>query len=114
MSSWTRRRRPRASARSRATDRDPGLKRTAAERAWPTCATASRQTKEKQMQSRLKTTPTRSARIITFALSLLVLSSTTSVRAQGNEKAGADAEFLSKAVPGIAASVEIIDYAMKH
>jgi len=66
------------------------------------------------MPSRLRTTPTRGARIITGVLSLLLLSSTTFVRAQVNDKGGADAEFLTKAVPGIAASVKIIDYAVKN
>ena len=54
-------------------------------------------------------------RITTIALSALalMLSSETSVRAQ-EKKAGADAEFLTKVVPGIAASVKIIDYEVKH
>jgi putative membrane protein len=67
------------------------------------------------MLSRSQTTPTRGARIIIVALSALALalSSATSVRAQ-EKKAGADAEFLTKVVPGIAASVKIIDYAVKN
>ena len=67
------------------------------------------------MLSRSRTTPTRGARIIIVALSALALalSSATSVRAQ-EKKAGADAEFLTKVVPGIAASVKIIDYAVKN
>jgi len=66
------------------------------------------------MKSRRQTTPARGARSIAVTLALLVLSSTISIRAGGNEKAGADAEFLTKAVPGIAASVKIIDYAVTH
>lgn len=67
------------------------------------------------MLSRSQTTPTRGARIIIVALSALALalSSATSVRAQ-EKKAGADAEFLTKVVPSIAASVKIIDYAVKN
>jgi putative membrane protein len=68
------------------------------------------------MLSRSQTTPTRGARIIIVALSALALalSSATSVRAQEKEKAAADAEFLTKVVPDIAASVKIIDYAVKN
>ena len=68
------------------------------------------------MLSRSQTTPTRGARIIVVALSALALalSSATSVRAQEKEKADADAEFLTKVVPGIAASVKIIEYAVKN
>ena len=67
------------------------------------------------MLSRSQTTPTRGARIIIVALSALALalSSATSVRAQ-EKKAGADAEFLTKVVPSIAASVKIIDYTVKN
>jgi putative membrane protein len=73
------------------------------------------QRKEEQMGSRFQTAPTRGARIITVALAaLLALSSATSVRAQEKEKADADAEFLTKVVPGIAASVKIIDYEVKN
>ena len=43
----------------------------------------------------------------------LVLSSAMSVRAQ-EKKAGADAEFLTKVVPSIAASVQIIEYEVKN
>lgn len=43
-----------------------------------------------------------------------MLSSATSVRAQEKEKADADAEFLTKVVPSIAASVKIIDYEVKN
>ena len=48
--------------------------------------------------------------IIVALSALLALSSTTSVRAEEKEKANADAEFLTKVVPGIAASVKIIEY----
>jgi putative membrane protein len=67
------------------------------------------------MRSHSQTAPTRGARIITVALSALalVLSSATSVRAQDKEKADADAEFLTKVVPSIAASVKIIEYEVK-
>jgi len=53
---------------------------------------------------------------ITVALSMLALAlpSATSIRAQEKKKADADAEFLTKVVPGIAASVKIIDYAAKN
>jgi putative membrane protein len=44
----------------------------------------------------------------------LVMSSATSVRAQEKEKADADAEFLTKVVPSIAASVKIIEYEVKN
>ena len=58
----------------------------------------------------------RGARIIAIALLViaLVLSSSTAVRAQEMEKANADAEFLTKVVPSIAASVKIIEYAQKN
>jgi len=52
--------------------------------------------------------------IIVALSALLALSSATLVRAQEKEKADADAEFLTKVVPGIAASVKIIDYAAKN
>jgi putative membrane protein len=53
---------------------------------------------------------------ITIVLSALaiVLSSATSVRAQEKEKADADAKFLTKVVPSIAASVKIIEYEVKN
>ena len=53
---------------------------------------------------------------ITVALSALVLAlaSAGSVRAQEKEKANAGREFLTKAIPGIGASVKIIDYAAKN
>jgi len=68
------------------------------------------------MRSCSQIVPTRSAMIITVALSALalVLSSATSVRAQEKEKTDADAQFLTKVVPGIAASVKIIEYAEKN
>jgi putative membrane protein len=52
---------------------------------------------------------------ITLVLSMLALAlpSATSVRAQ-EKKADADAEFLTKVVPGIAASVKIIEYEVKN
>ena len=54
--------------------------------------------------------------IITVVLSALMLAlpSATSVQAQEKEKADADAAFLTKVIPGIAASVKIIDYAVKN
>src|SRR5262245_45527738 len=68
------------------------------------------------MRSRSQPAPTRGAMIITVVLSALalVLSSATSVRAQEKEKTDADAEFLTKVVPAIAASVKIIEYAEKN
>ncbi len=59
--------------------------------------------------------PASGARVIIALLAIaLVLSSSTSVRAQEKEKANADAEFLTKVVPSIAASVKIIEYAQKN
>ena len=53
---------------------------------------------------------------ITIVLSALaiVLASPTSVRAREKEKADADAEFLTKVVPSIAASVKVIEYEVKN
>jgi putative membrane protein len=53
---------------------------------------------------------------ITVALLTLMLAlpSATSVRAQEKKKADADATFLTKVIPAIAASVKIIDYAAKN
>ena len=51
--------------------------------------------------------------VVLSALALL-LSSETPVRAQDKEKADADAHFLNQVVPGIAASVRIIEYEVKH
>ena len=53
---------------------------------------------------------------ITVALLTLMLAlpSATSVRAQENQKADADATFLTKVIHAIAASVKIIDYAAKN
>ena len=67
------------------------------------------------MPSRSQTAPTCGARIIVVALLALALalSSATPVRAQ-EKKADADAEFLTKVVPAIAASVKIIEYAAKN
>jgi len=67
------------------------------------------------MRSRSQTTLTRGAWTIAIVLSVLtlVLPSATSVRAQ-EKKADADAEFLTKVVPSIAASVKIIEYAQKN
>ncbi len=48
--------------------------------------------------------------IVALSALALVLSSATSVRAQEKAKADADAEFLTKVVPSIAASVKIIEY----
>jgi putative membrane protein len=71
------------------------------------------QLKEEQMPSRFHTAPTRGARIIIVVLSALalMLSSGTSVRAQEKD---ADAEFLTKVVPAIAASNRIIEYEVKN
>ena len=52
--------------------------------------------------------------IVALSALALVLSSATSVRAQEKEKADADAEFLTKVVPSIAASVKIIEYEVKN
>jgi putative membrane protein len=52
--------------------------------------------------------------IVTLSALVLVLAPATTVRANDKEKAGADAEFLSKVIPGIAASIKIIDYAVKN
>jgi putative membrane protein len=54
--------------------------------------------------------------LVTVALSALAvaLSSATAVRAQEKRKADADAEFLTKVVPGIAASIKIIEYEVKN
>ena len=59
--------------------------------------------------------PALGARMITVFLSALVvvLLSATPVRAQQTAP-NADSEFLTKAVPGIAASVNIIEYAQKN
>src|SRR5262245_51819021 len=66
------------------------------------------------MRSRSQAASTRGARIITIALAgLIALSSAASAGAQ-EKKADADAEFLTKVVPGIASSIRIIDYADKH
>ena len=53
---------------------------------------------------------------ITVALSVLTLSlaSGPSVRAKEQGKADADTEFLTKVVPGIAASIKIIEYEVKN
>src|SRR5262245_34005353 len=51
---------------------------------------------------------------ITIVLSSLSLATAASVRAQEKEKANADADFLTKAIPGIGASVKIIEYAAKN
>ena len=44
----------------------------------------------------------------------LMLISATSVRAQEKEKTDADSTFLTKVIPGIAASIKIIKYAEKN
>lgn len=71
---------------------------------------------EEHMSSRSQSAPTRRTRIITVALSALalMLTSATSLPAQEKEKGSADAEFLTKVVPSIAASVQIIEYEVKH
>ena len=51
---------------------------------------------------------------MTVALLSLALTTATSVRAQEKQKANADRDFLTKAIPGIGASVKIIDYAAKN
>ena len=53
---------------------------------------------------------------ITVAMSALALAlgPATPVRAQEKAKSNADAEFLIKVVPGIAASVRIIEYEVKN
>jgi len=53
---------------------------------------------------------------ITVVLSSLALSLTSaaSVRADEKQKANADAEFLTKVIPGTAASVKIIEFAAKN
>jgi putative membrane protein len=53
---------------------------------------------------------------ITIALSalMLALAPADSVRAKEKEKSDADADFLSKVIPSIAASITIIDYAVKN
>lgn len=67
------------------------------------------------MRSCSQITPPRGASIFAAGLSVLalVLSPATPVRAQGMN-ANADAEFLTKVVPSIAASVKIIDYEVKN
>ena len=67
------------------------------------------------MRSHSQTAPPRGADIFAAALSVLalVLSPATAARAQ-EKKASADAEFLTKVVPSIAASVKIIDYEVKN
>ncbi len=52
--------------------------------------------------------------IVALSALVLVLAPADSVRAQENQKADADAEFLSKVIPGIAPSVKIIEYAQKN
>jgi putative membrane protein len=52
--------------------------------------------------------------IVALAALAFLLSSATSVRAQEKEKADADAEFLTNVVPGIAASVKIIEYEVQN
>ena len=44
----------------------------------------------------------------------LALASAASVRAQEKEKANADTDFLTKVIPGTAATVKIIEYAAKN
>ncbi|HKQ98463.1 MAG TPA: DUF4142 domain-containing protein [Candidatus Polarisedimenticolia bacterium] len=67
------------------------------------------------MRTRSQFTLPRGASIVAACLSLLalLLSPATMVRAQG-ANATADAEFLTKVVPSIAASVKIIDYEVKN
>ena len=65
------------------------------------------------MSSRSQIAPNRGVRIIIVALSALALalSSAKSVRAQEKK---ADAQFLTSVVPGIAASIRIIEYEVKN
>ena len=67
------------------------------------------------MRSSSQIAPPRGASIFAAGLSVLalVLSPATPVRAQGTNTS-ADAEFLTKVVPSIAASVKIIDYEVKN
>ena len=54
-------------------------------------------------------------KFIAVALATLVLMlSADAARAKEKEKSDADADFLTKAIPGIGASVKIIDYAAKN
>jgi len=63
------------------------------------------------MASHAQTSP----RIIIVLLALtLGMSLATSVRTQEKDKPNADAEFLTKVIPSIAASVKIIDYAVMN
>lgn len=68
-----------------------------------------------QMPSRSRTAAACGGRLIPVGLSVLALamSFATPVRAQ-EKKADADAEFLTKVVPAIAASIKIIDYEVKN
>jgi putative membrane protein len=66
------------------------------------------------MPSRSQIAPARGARIITIALSALALAVTSATAVRAEEKANADAVFLTKVVPSIAASVKIIDYEVKN
>ena len=66
------------------------------------------------MPSRSQIAPTRGARIITVALSALALALSPATAVRAEEKADADAVFLTKVVPSIAASVKIIDYEVKN
>jgi putative membrane protein len=52
--------------------------------------------------------------IVALSALVLALAPVESVRAQENQKADADAAFLSKVIPGIASSVKIIEYAQKN
>ena len=52
--------------------------------------------------------------IVALPALAMALGSAVSIRAQVKEKADSDAEFLSKVVPGIAASVKIVEYAAKN
>jgi putative membrane protein len=52
--------------------------------------------------------------IATVSMLAVALSSATSVRTNAEDKGDADTAFLTKVVPGIAASVKVIDYAVKN
>ena len=58
--------------------------------------------------------PMKTCIIVALSALVLALAPVESVRAQENQKADADAAFLSKVIPGIASSVTIIEYAQKH
>jgi len=62
----------------------------------------------------VETVPMKTLNTVALSALAIVLASTTSVRAQQKQKNDADAEFLTKVVPGIAASIKIIDHEVKN